>query len=85
VPFVPPNVAGFPKGTALLGPHQLVHAFDLLAVYPSAPAVPATVDELFTRFALHDVDDRTRAVVKRESDPTRRLALVVSAPEFAVT
>ena len=85
VPFVPPNVAGFPKGNALLGPHQMVHAFDLLAVYPSAPPVPATVDELFTRFALLDVSDRTRAVVKREPDPTRRLALVVSSPEFAVT
>lgn len=85
VPFFAPNVAGFPKGTALLGPHQLVHAFDLLAVYPSAPAVPATVDGLFTRFALHEVGDRTRAVVKREPDPTRRLALVVSAPEYAVT
>ena len=85
VPFVPPNVAGFPKGNALLGPHQLVHAFDLLSVYPSAPPVPASVDELLIRFALHDVSDRTRAVVKRESDPTRRLALVVSSPEFTVT
>jgi uncharacterized protein (DUF1800 family) len=85
VPFVPPNVAGFPKGNALLGPHQMVHAFDLLAVYPSAPPVPAAVDELFARFALPDVSDRTRAVVKREPDPTRRLALVVSSPEFAVT
>lgn len=85
VPFVPPNVAGYPDGTALLGPHQMVHTFDLLSVYPSAPPVPATVDELLARFALADVSDRTRKVLKRESDPTRRLALVVSSPEYAVT
>jgi uncharacterized protein (DUF1800 family) len=84
VPFVPPNVAGFPGGTGLLGPHQLVHAFDLLSVYPSRPTVPATVDALLERFALADVSDRTRAVLKREDDPARRLALVVASPEFAV-
>ncbi len=84
LPFVPPNVAGFPEGTALLAPHQLVHAFDLLSVYPSRPTVPATVDALLERFALSDVSDRTRSVLAREDDPARRLALVVASPEFAV-
>jgi uncharacterized protein (DUF1800 family) len=84
VPFVPPNVAGFPAGSALLGPHQLVHTFDLLSVYPTAPPVPATVDDLLARFALFAVSDRTRSVVTSEADPGRRLALVVSSPEFAV-
>ncbi|CAN0394749.1 unnamed protein product, partial [Phaeothamnion confervicola] len=30
LPFLPPNVAGYPKGDRLLGPSSLVHAFDLL-------------------------------------------------------
>ena len=84
VPFVPPNVAGFPGGPARLGPHQMVHTFDLLQVYPAAPTVPATVDALLARFALHDVGDRTRRVLAREPDSARRLALVVSSPDYAV-
>jgi uncharacterized protein (DUF1800 family) len=84
VPFVPPNVAGFPEGSALLGPHQMVHTFDLLSVFPTAPPVPETVDGLLDRFALVDVGDRTRAVLRDEPDPGRRLALVVGAPEYAV-
>ncbi|MBM3658364.1 MAG: DUF1800 domain-containing protein [Actinobacteria bacterium] len=84
VPFVPPNVAGFPDGSALLGPHQMVHAFDLLSVYPTAPTVPATVDGLLDRLALVDVSDRTRTVLRDEPDPARRLALAVTAPEYSV-
>lgn len=85
IPFVPPNVAGFASGSSLLGPHQLVHTFDLLSVYPSAPTVPGTVDALLDRFALPAVSDRTRSVLKREPDPLRRLALVVASPEYTVT
>jgi uncharacterized protein (DUF1800 family) len=84
VPFVPPNVAGFPGGPSLLGPHPMVHTLDLLQVYPSAPPVPATVDALLERFALTEVSDRTRAVVAREGDLARRIALVLGAPEMAV-
>jgi len=84
VPFVPPNVAGYPKGLRLAGPHQLVHAFDLLSVYPSAPVIPTKLDDLLERYALVDVSDRTRDVLTHESDPTRRLALVVASPEYAV-
>jgi uncharacterized protein (DUF1800 family) len=84
VPFVPPNVAGYPKGLRLAGPHQLVHAFDLLSVYPSAPVIPPKLDDLLDRYALVDVSDQTRAVLARESDHTRRLALVVASPEYAV-
>jgi uncharacterized protein (DUF1800 family) len=83
LPFAPPNVAGYPKGLRLFGPHQLVHAFDLLSVYPSAPVIPAKLDDLLDRYALN-VSDRTRDVLARESDPTRRLALLVASPEYAV-
>ncbi len=84
IPFAPPNVAGYPKGLRLFGPHQLVHAFDLLSVYPSAPVIPTKLDDLLDRYALVNVSDRTRDVLTRESDRTRRLALVVASPEYAV-
>ncbi len=84
VPFVPPNVGGYPKGNRLLGPHQLVHAFDLLSVFPEPPAIPRDVDALFARFGLYDVSDNTRKVVAAERDLPRRLALVLAAPEYTV-
>jgi uncharacterized protein (DUF1800 family) len=84
VPFVPPNVGGYPKGNRLLGPHQLVHAFDLLSVFPAAPDVPRDVDTLFARLGLHGVSDHTRRVVAAEPDRHRRLALAVASPEFTV-
>ncbi len=84
IPFVPPNVGGFPGGPGLLGPHQLVHTFDLLQAFPSTPVVPADTDELFARFGLFDVSRDTRRVVDGEDDPGRRFALVAMSPEFAV-
>ena len=81
---MPPNVAGYPKGLRLVGPHQLVHSFDLLSVYPGAPDVPAKLDDLLNRYALVNISDRTRNVLTRESDHTRRLALLVASPEYAV-
>jgi uncharacterized protein (DUF1800 family) len=83
IPFVPPNVAGFPEGSLLLGPHQLVHTFDLLQALPSAPTIDGGTDALFARFGLFDVADATRDVVARERDPGRRFALVATSPEFA--
>ncbi len=84
IPFAPPNVAGYPKGLGLVGPHQLTHAFDLLSVYPTAPAIPTKLDDLLDRYALVDVSDRSRDVLNRERDHTRRLALLVASPEYAV-
>jgi uncharacterized protein (DUF1800 family) len=84
IPFVPPNVAGFPDGSLLLGPHQLVHTFDLLAALPSAPQVDGDTNDLFARFGLFDVAAATRDVLDREPDPARRFALAATSPEFAV-
>jgi len=85
IPFVPPNVGGFPSGESLLGPHQLVHTFDLLAAVPTAPGPEVTddVDGLFARFGLFDVSDRSRGVVAGERDSGRRVALVFTSPEYA--
>ena len=85
IPFVPPHVDGYPKDHHLLGPHQLVHSFDLLSVFPSVPPVPDDVDDLFARFAIFDVSDDTRRTVRREKDPGTRLALAFGAPEMIVT
>jgi uncharacterized protein (DUF1800 family) len=85
IPFVPPNVGGFPGGAGLLGPHQLVHTFDLLQAFDAAPAVPDDADALFARFGLFDVSRATRRVIEAERDPGRRFALAAMSPEFAVT
>ncbi|MSO79286.1 MAG: DUF1800 family protein [Acidimicrobiia bacterium] len=85
IPFVPPNVGGFPEGTLLLGPHQLVHTFDLLNVLPAAPTELAEVDDLLARFGIFDVEPPTRRVLERETDPGRQFALAALSPEFAVT
>jgi uncharacterized protein (DUF1800 family) len=85
IPFVPPNVGGFTSGPGLLGPHQLVHSFDLLQAFATAPAVPEDADALFARFGLFDVSGATRRAVEREHDPGRRFALVALSPEYAVT
>jgi uncharacterized protein (DUF1800 family) len=83
IPFVPPNVGGFPKGNSLLGPHQLVHTFDLLSAV-DAPPPNADVETLFTRLGLHDVSETSRRVVGKERDSGRRFALAVSSPEYAL-
>jgi uncharacterized protein (DUF1800 family) len=83
VPFAPPNVAGFPKGSSLLGPHQLVHAFDLLSVFAAAPKVPKSAGDVLAKLGLFDVSDRTRSAIDHASDPGTRLALAYGSPEFA--
>jgi uncharacterized protein (DUF1800 family) len=85
IPFVPPNVGGFPEGTLLLGPHQLVHTFDLLNVLGEAPPFQGDVATVLARFGLYDVNKETRKVLARERDPGRRFALAAMSPEFALT
>ena len=83
LPFVPPNVAGFPKGARLLGPGNLVHTFDLVQAVPAPPRA-RSVDDVLARFGLFDVSDTTRAVLQRERDPGRRFVLAAASPEFTL-
>jgi len=83
LPFLPPNVAGFPKGSRLLGPPNLVHTFDLLQAVDGPPRVKS-VDDLFARLGLFDVSDTTRTVVQRERDPGRRFVLAATSPEYTL-
>ena len=85
IPFVPPNVSGFPDGSLLLGPHQLVHTFDLLQALPSTPAAADDVDTLLARFGVFDIATSTRRVLEQERDPGRQFTLAAMSPEFAVT
>ncbi len=85
IPFVPPNVGGFSKGSLLLGPQQLVHTFDLLSALTEAPTFDDDVDALLARFGVFDTATTTRRVLDREREPARRFALAAMSPEFAVT
>ncbi len=84
LPFVPPNVAGFPKGARLLGPSNLVHTFDLVQAVDGPPRVK-TVDDLLARLGLFDVSDTTRSVLHGERDPARRFVLAATSPEYTLT
>jgi uncharacterized protein (DUF1800 family) len=84
IPFVPPNVGGFPEGTLLIGPQSLVHTFDLLGALADAPVLDGGVDELAARFGLFDLERSTRRVLDTERDPGRRFALAAMSPEFAL-
>ena len=82
LPFNPPSPAGFPRGRVLLGPHQMVHSFDLLAA--ARPGTPISTNDLLARIGLFDVADNTREVLDSAQDATTRAALAVNTPEFAL-
>jgi uncharacterized protein (DUF1800 family) len=84
VPFLPPNVGGFPSGNLLLGPHDLVGAFDLLDPLVGAPPAAKDVRALLARFGLFDVSSTTTRVLGAEPDPARRFALAATSPEYTV-
>jgi uncharacterized protein (DUF1800 family) len=87
VPFLPPNVGGFPKGGRLLGPHQLLHGLDLLDGVPATAAEEAGRDPdlLASRFGVFDAASGTRRALAAERDPRRRFALAFAAPEAVVS
>jgi len=84
VPFVPPNVGGFPKGRRLLGPGNLVHTFDLVAAAGTAPESHDGAGAL-AALGVFDVSATTRKVLDEQRDPQQRFALAVASPEYAVT
>jgi uncharacterized protein (DUF1800 family) len=87
VPFLPPNVGGFPKGDRLLGPHQLLHGLDLLDGVPGAAAQEAGRDPdlLASRFGIFDATSTTRRTIAAERDPHRRFVLAFAAPEAVLS
>lgn len=83
LPFNPPSPAGYPSGRVLLGPHQLIHAFDFLAA--ATPTGWKDTGDILTRAGLVDVSDETYRLVDLASDPAYKVALAVNSPEFALT
>ncbi len=84
MPWVPPNVAGFPRGTRLIGPHTLVHGFDAaLAVGPDVPDLDGA--QILHRLGIYDMSSTTRRVLDATVDPRARIALALNCPEYALT
>ncbi len=84
VPWLPPNVAGFPAGERLLDPHRLIHGFDLAAVAdPRALGDPRPAD-LLARLGVFDAGAATLAALAGTPSPAARLALAVNSPEYLV-
>ena len=82
LPFNPPNPAGFPKGDVLLGPYQLIHAFDFLNAIDPPPDPP--LDDVLIRLGLGDVSPVTYATLAAAA-PSHRIPLAFNSPEFALT
>lgn len=83
LPFNPPSPAGYPRGYVLLGPHQLIHSFDLLAA--ASPGAWETTDDVLSRAGMVDVSDDTRQLIELAADPAIKAALAINSPEFALT
>lgn len=83
LPFDPPTPAGFPRGGQLLDPYRLIHGFDITSILSE----PEDLDgpDLLARIGIHDISPTTASVLDRETDPARRTALALNAPEFALT
>ncbi|MFV1970219.1 MAG: DUF1800 family protein [Acidimicrobiia bacterium] len=80
-PFNPPDVAGYTKGTRLLGPYILVHGFDLSWMVSTSDA-PSTTTDFMEGLGLFDLTDETRTVLDEAPDPATRAALAINAPEY---
>ncbi len=85
LPFLPPNVGGYPKGARLIGPGNLVHSFDLLQSVVAPPTKRQSVDDVFASLGVFDVSDRSRAVLAKQHSPSTRFSLAVTSPEFTLT
>jgi uncharacterized protein (DUF1800 family) len=83
VPFVPPNVAGYPQGTRLLDPHRLIHTFDLVSMIPDETPEFST-SELMARLGLFDISTTTRGVLDTAPAGGTRISLAINSPEFHV-
>ena len=79
VPFVPPNVGGFPKGRRLLGPGNLVHTFDLVAAAGMAPESRDGAGALAT-LGVFDVSATTLKVLDGSATRSSGSRLAVRVP-----
>ena len=83
IPFVPPNVAGYPEGARLLDPHRLIHTFDFVSLLPQSVPELSTSD-LMARLGIYDVSEQSRRVLDMAPAGPTRAALAVNSPEYHV-
>ena len=81
LPFNPPNPAGYQSGAELLGPHAVIHGFDL-AQMVDPRLIP---DDPFSALGIFEPLAATEKAVTGEPDPRMRLALLMNAPEMYLT
>lgn len=81
LPFNPPNPAGYPRGTELLGPHAVIHGFDLTRLIDPRQ-IP---DDPLAALGIIDPFSETTTAMENEPDPKRRLALALNLPEMYLT
>ena len=81
LPFSPPNPAGYPSGPSLLGPHAVVHGFDLTRLVDPRD-LP---DDPFIALGIFEPLPATQAAVSQITDPATRLAVVINSPEMMLT
>jgi uncharacterized protein (DUF1800 family) len=84
VPFFPPNPAGFPSGSRLLGPHQLVHTLDYGALIGPRPT-EMTAEEVLAGLGIFDPSPQSVSVIAAAGDPISSLGLAAASPEYALT
>lgn len=91
MPYLPPNVAGWPKGDRWLRPGSLVHRAVLLGSVGLDEAPGRSPDEILAAAALETVSDPTADAIRQAggtadlgADQRARLRwrLVLNAPEF---
>ncbi len=82
LPFFAPSPAGYPAGTALFGPQQLLHSFDLAAAVDAV--VPGPASDVLARFGVFDASTTTRDAITRSSNPYQRTLLALGSPEFCI-
>ncbi len=82
IPFFAPNPAGYPKGDSLLGPQQLVHAFDLGETVRQP--VRGSASDVLARFGVFDTSAQTTNALASANDARMRTLLALGSPEFAV-
>ena len=86
IPFVPPNPAGYPEGTSLLGPHALVHSLDMLLIVDQDAAQPDPTGMAYlNQMGVYDIAPETAATIANASSPQHQLALAIGSPEMLLT
>jgi uncharacterized protein (DUF1800 family) len=86
LPWHPPSVGGWASGAAWLTPSSAQVRFGLAQTLARlAGSGPASPEDLADTLAVDVWSDRTYTVLREVTDPTLRLTIGLSSPEYLVT